>query len=176
MLIEIIGALFNLKFKVLSCTSTRKTCDIKCNTAGGKLPYLHQVGSDSNGIRITLRLLLSHLNEVFFIWSRSPWAKVVSIFLFQIIWFIFVQIFSGKYLAQIQIRVWIQSGKNAFYFSEISSSSKIWIPKDSKKVHEIHKKLYQGDQLNSNIFPAFLTNKRPQGTMSHSLWQQTIWY
>ena len=54
--------------------------------------------------------------------------------------------------------------KNAFYFSKISRSCPDFFRSDSKKVHEIHSKLYQGDQFNRNIFPAFLTNKRPQGT------------
>ena len=48
MLIEIVGILFNLKFQVLSFTSTQDACDTRCNDAGGKLPYLHQVRDDSN--------------------------------------------------------------------------------------------------------------------------------
>ena len=62
--------------------------------------------------------------------------------------------------------VWIQSGKKCFlYFENVQILSRFF-RNDSKKVHEIHSKLYQGDQFNRNIFPAFLTNKRPQGTMT----------
>ena len=48
MLIEIVGILFDLKIQVLSFTSTFEACDARCNNAGGKLPYLHQVRDDSN--------------------------------------------------------------------------------------------------------------------------------
>ena len=48
MLIEIVGILFDLKFQVLSFTSTQDACDTRCNEAGGEVPYLHQVRDDSN--------------------------------------------------------------------------------------------------------------------------------
>ena len=48
MLIEIAGVLFNLKFKVLSFSTTISSCDNKCTDIGGNLPYLHQAGVYNN--------------------------------------------------------------------------------------------------------------------------------
>ena len=44
------------------------------------------------------------------------------------------------------------------------------------KVHEIHSKLYKGDQLNKKFFPGHLTDKRSKGTVTKESLVKTVRY